>query len=275
MAGIHQHRQVGGPLQNGDGGDIQRGPGGGQTALHPALTQDHLFIAAGQQVLRRQQELLHRGGQPPLQQHRTAQLAQRLQQRVVLHVPRAYLQNIHIGQQRQLGHVGDLRHHRQTRVPARLHQQLRAGLAQTLERVGGGAGLKGAAPQHLCAGFLHRLGHGGDLGRGLHGARSRDEAEFFADPRLAHADHGVGGMGGAPGQTVGRRQAAHLPHIGQCLQRVGIETPRLAHQRQQYDLLTGHAAALDVLHGELRQKLADRRLRSFFFDDDDHVRLLY
>ena len=26
---------------------------------------------------------------------------------------------------------------------------------------------------------------------------------------------------------------------------------------------------------ELRQKLADRRLRSSFFDDDDHVRLLY
>ena len=242
--------------------------------MHPALAEDHLLIAAGEKVLRRQQEILHRGGQPPLQQYRAAQLAQRLQQCVILHVPGAHLQDVHVLQQRQLGGVSDLRDDGQTRVAARLHQQLYPGGTQPLKRIGRGAGLENATPQHLRAGGLYRPGHGGDLRRGLHGAGPGDEAERSADSGIARGYHRIGGVGGTPGQTVGRRQAAHLPHKGQRLQRVGVKTPRLAHQRQQNGLLTGHAAALDVQGGQLGQKLADGRLRRFFFDDDDHVCLL-
>ena len=275
MAGVHQHRQVGGLFQNGDGGGIQCGPCGGQAALHTALAQDHLLIAAGEDILRRQQEFLHRGGQTPLQHHRAAQLAQRLQQRVVLHIPGAHLQDVHVLQQRELGYVGDLRDYGQTGVTARLHQQLHTDPAQSLKRIRGGAGLEGTAPQHLCAEGFYRLSHGGDLRGGFHGTGACNEAEALTDAGIARADHGVGGMGGAPRQPVGRRQTAHLLHEGQRLQNIGVETPCFAHQRQQDGFRAGHAAALDVLHGELRQKLADRRLRSPFFDDDDHVRLLY
>ena len=274
MAGVYQHRQVGGPLQHGDGGHVQSGTGGGHAAAYTALTQDDLLVAAGEQVLRCQQEFLHRGGEAALQQHGAAQLAQRFQQRIVLHIAGTDLQHVHIGQQIQLGGIGDLRYHRQARIPARLHQQIHAGLFQTLEGVGRGAGLEGAAPQQLGAGLLHRLGHRGHLGRGLHGAGPCDHAEFFTDFCIAHGNHGIGGVGGAARQTIGGGETAHLLHVGEPLEHIGVETPRVAHQRKKDAVGTGDAAALDVLGGQLGQKLANGRLRRSCFDNDDHVCLL-
>ena len=83
--------------------------------------------------------------------------------------PSAHLQDVHVLQQRQLGGVSDLRDDGQTRVAAGLNQQLYPGGTQPLKRIGRGAGLENAAPQHLRAGGLYRPGHGGDLRRGLQG----------------------------------------------------------------------------------------------------------
>ena len=98
VAGIHDHRQVRQPLQHRDGGHIQRGAGGGQAAADAPLAQDHLLVAAGEDILCRQQQLLHGGGGAPLQQDGLARLSKRLQQGKVLHIPRAHLPHVHIGQ---------------------------------------------------------------------------------------------------------------------------------------------------------------------------------
>ena len=81
-------------------------------------------------------------------------------------------------------------------------------------------------------------------------------------------------MGGAARQTIGGGETAHLLHVGEPLEHIGVETPRVAHQRQKDAVGTGDAAALDVLSGQLGQKLADGRLRRSCFDNDDHVCLL-
>ncbi len=70
--------------------------------------------------------------------------AERFQQGEVLHIARAHLQHVHIGQHIQLGEIGDLRNDGQARIPARLHQQSPRPLTQTLEGIGRGAGLEGA-----------------------------------------------------------------------------------------------------------------------------------
>ena len=63
-----------------------------------ALAQDHVVVAAGQDVLARQQQLLDGGRDAALEQHRLAHLAQLAQQVEVLHVARAHLEAVDVGQ---------------------------------------------------------------------------------------------------------------------------------------------------------------------------------
>ena len=106
-----------------------------------------------------EQPLLDRRRHAALEQHRHADVADRLEQQVVLHVARADLE--HVGVARDQRHVGR-RHHlgddRQAGLVARGGQDLQALLAQAPEVVGRGARLEGAAAQHVRAGRLARRG---------------------------------------------------------------------------------------------------------------------
>ena len=90
-----------------------------------ALAEHHFRVAGLEDVLRGQQEFVHRRRRAALQQHRQARFADRFQQRIVLHVAGADLQHVGVG-----GHQFDvlLRHHlrddRQPRCVPRLGQQL-------------------------------------------------------------------------------------------------------------------------------------------------------
>ena len=61
-----------------------------------AFAEDHLLIPLIQNVLRSQQEFLHRGGSTPLQHDRLGTFSDGLQQVVVLHVAGADLKDIGI-----------------------------------------------------------------------------------------------------------------------------------------------------------------------------------
>ena len=60
-------------------------------SAHAALAQDDVVVALGHDVLGGQQQLFERGGHAALQQDRLAGAAGALEQREVLHVPRADL----------------------------------------------------------------------------------------------------------------------------------------------------------------------------------------
>ena len=91
---IHEDRQVRDPLDVGDRREIERVPGVVDERPHAALAEDHLVVALREQVLGRQQQLLDRGRHAALQKHRLAQASEPLQEREVLHVPRADLQTV-------------------------------------------------------------------------------------------------------------------------------------------------------------------------------------
>ena len=61
---------------------------------HAALAEDHVVVAAGHDVLGGHQPLFERRAHAALQQHRLAALAHPLEQREVLHVPRADLDDV-------------------------------------------------------------------------------------------------------------------------------------------------------------------------------------
>ena len=127
-----------------------------------------------------------------VQQDGLAGLAQLLQQLEVLHVARAYLDHVHVLEQRQVGRLHDLGDDGQPGGLLRLAEQFKALLVQALEGVGRGAGLEGAAPQHPRAAGLHGLGHGDDLLPALHAAGPCDDLEVPpADLRASTVDDGV------------------------------------------------------------------------------------
>ena len=272
VAGIHDHRQVGHLLQHRDDTDIQRRPAGLGEAADAPLTQHHIGIAAGEDVLRRLQQFLHRGAHGALQQHRLGLSAQGAQQLVVLHVPGAHLQHVHMLELGQLGGVGDLRHGGQAHLLSRLGQQLQRRRAEALEGVGRGAGLIGAAPQHHRAGGLDRPGHGLHLEGGFNGAGARHQAEASAaDGYAAHGHHRVLRMVLAGGQTPHRGQPLHVRHMGQRQQVLLVQRPGGAHQRQQDLAAAVGPCRADALAAQLDHQRADGRLRRVFFDENQHI----
>ena len=96
MRRICRHRQVRELVNDRNRRNIHGVPRVGLKGSNAALAQDHVVVSAGHNVFRRQQHLLQRCGDPTLQQHRLAYLAQFAQQIEILHVARAHLQNIHV-----------------------------------------------------------------------------------------------------------------------------------------------------------------------------------
>ena len=66
----------------------------------------------------------------------------------------------------------------QAGLPLGLQQQLNTVRLQSLEVIGGGAGLERAAPEHGGSGGLDAFGHGDDLILALHGAGTGDDGEI-------------------------------------------------------------------------------------------------
>ena len=66
VAGVHDHRQVGQPLEHRHGGDVQGVAGEGLVSADAPLAEDHLLVALGHDVLGAHQELFDGVGQTPL-----------------------------------------------------------------------------------------------------------------------------------------------------------------------------------------------------------------
>ena len=106
VAGVDYHRQVAVLLNHRDGSDIQREAYTVFEGPDTSLAEDNAFIPAGQEVVCRCQPLGNRAGKTTLEYHRPLTLANRCKQGEVLHISRAYLENI--GYRRYRGDIPDI-----------------------------------------------------------------------------------------------------------------------------------------------------------------------
>ena len=129
--------QVREPVHHGHRAQVEQVARRRIEAADAALAEDDLPVAFGQDVLRREQQLLDRGGEAALEQDRLAAAAGVLEERVVLHVAGADLDDV--------GHLDDLIQplgvHRlgddeQAGLLARPGQQLEPGPSEALKGVG-------------------------------------------------------------------------------------------------------------------------------------------
>ena len=146
MRRIDDHRQVGEVVEEGHGGQVERVAGICLERPDASFAQDHVGIAGADDVLGRHQPLLDRRAVPALEHHRPGDPSDRGQERVVLHVPGADLEDVgvlsHDVDLVGLHHLGD---HRQAGPVALLGEIAQAFDAEALERVRAGTRLEGAA----------------------------------------------------------------------------------------------------------------------------------
>ena len=99
----------------------------------------------------------------------------RMQQGIVLHIARSNLQDISVAsQQSNLFWRHDLGDNGHAGFLAGFCQHDQTGFAQALERIGGGAWFKSAAPQRMGACLAHSVGGFQQLGAAFHRARASD-----------------------------------------------------------------------------------------------------
>ena len=191
VARVDDHRQVRELLQHRHRGEVEREAVGGLEGADPALAQQHVRVALLEHVLGRHQQLLERRGQPALDQHRLAGAADLGQQRVVLHVAGADLDDVgDLDHGLEVARVHQLGDDRQAGLRLGLLEQPQALLAEALERVRRGARLVGAAAEQRGAGGRHGAGGGERLVARLDRARPGDEREVLtADLSSLDVDH--------------------------------------------------------------------------------------
>ena len=184
-----------------------------------------------------------------LQQHRLAHLAQFAQQVEVLHVARAHLEDVDVGQHElDLRNLHDLADHHQPVAVAGFAQQLQRVQTESLKGVGRAARLESAAPQDFRACLADQLGGGEELFLRFDRARPGHHHHFLAADfhSVGQLDHGAVGTKAAPHQLVGRTDAVHVMHAGKHFDVADVEVNAAAHRAQHRLPRTGAAVYLEA-----------------------------
>src|SRR5260221_7578141 len=85
-------------FEYGEGGDVKRVAWIGFEGADAALAEDYVVIAAGEDVLGAEEQLLHGGGHSALEEHRLADFAEGAEKIIILHIARSDLEDIDVAQ---------------------------------------------------------------------------------------------------------------------------------------------------------------------------------
>src|SRR5208282_5402670 len=195
------------------------------------LAENDFVVAAGEQVFSGEQEFFDGGRDAALKQHRFANLAEFAQEVEVLHVARPHLKDVDIRQHqldlRDLHHFAD---DEQLKTITRFAQQFQAVSAESLKRIGRGAGLEGAAAENARSRVGDQSGDSEQLLAGFDRAGPGHDDDFLAadfNP-VRKLDYGTFGAKIAAGQFVGRSDAVNCLHPRHHFDFAGVEIMRNA-----------------------------------------------
>src|SRR5579872_3548790 len=186
VAGIDQNRQMAQPLHRGHNAQVERVTRVIGERADSAFAERDVVVAFAEDVLGCHQKFFESGGHAALEENRLAGASGAFQQREILHVAGADLDDVGIFfdqiERLVIDRFGDDPH---PELLAHFGHDTKGFLAESLERVRRGAGLVGAAAEELGSGFLHALGHGEGLFAAFNRARSGNDGEgWSADCRI-------------------------------------------------------------------------------------------
>ena len=248
MRWIDDDRQVRALLHVGHGVEIERVAGRGLEGADAALAQDHLIVAGGEDIFRREQQLLDLRGEAALQQDRLVGPPDGAQQREILHVARADLQRVGMGRDDvDIGGVHNLGHDRHGQLVRHLAQQLEPLGPVAAEAIGAGARLVRPGAKHLRprrpdgAGAVEQLLAGFDrAGAGDHRHRAAAEGD------AADRDDRVVRMEVARDKLVGGKDRLHRFDVRVAVERELGEHPFVAERAEHHALGPRHVERLEA-----------------------------
>ena len=196
-------------LDGRNDGEIKRVAGEIGEGAYAAFAEHHVVVALGEDVLGGHEKFVEGGGHAALQKYRKLGAAGTLEEREILHVARADLDDVGILFDEVEGFVVDsFGDDAEAELLADVRKNFQASKAEPLERVRRSARLVGAAAEKADAGSLELLGDGEALFFGFDGAGPSDHRDVrTADKDVARGrgdlDDGVFLLHVAGDQFVG------------------------------------------------------------------------
>src|SRR5689334_14947455 len=260
-------------VYHGNGGEVEHVARRRVEPADAALAQDHVVVSLRQHVFRREEQLFDGRRHAAFQEHGLLGPARRLEQRRVLHVAGADLDDV-----RDFGHVTNafgihrLGADEEAGLLARLGEQLEPRPPQPLERVGRGARLPGTAAQDHGPRLLHHTGGLDDLSLALDRAGARDGDDL----RTAYGDapgqphHAVLRLPLAADLLVRLGDVDDVLDAGQAFQPRGIDPPVVADQADGRALRPRHGPGLVAHLLDYRDDAPDLVFRCAMAHHDQH-----
>src|SRR6266850_1189196 len=272
VARVGDDRQVTQLLHDRNRGDVERVARRGLERADAALAQDHVVVAAREDVLGREQPFLDGRGDAALEQHRLAGVTELPQQRVVLHVARAHLEDVAVlRDQLDLADVHHLGDDLEVVRIGRAAQHAQPLLAETLEGVRRAARLERAAAQDLRPRPLDGRGNGVHLLIRLRRAGAGHDDHLVAPySHVVDVDKGVLGLEGAARALVRLRDAEHLVDAVEDADQLGVDLVG-ADDAQHGSRHPRRTVNVHPQLDEARDHGIDLRLGGALVHYDDHV----
>src|SRR6266852_8769469 len=198
-----------------NGRDVKSVAGVGFERANSALAQNHVVVAAGKDVFGTHQKFFHGGRHAALEKNGFAEFTERAKEKVVLHVARADLEDVHVRHHhlnlRGVHHFADSE---EAEFRGCFAHQLEARFTHSLKGIRRSARLERAAAKNFCPGFGNRLRHRKDLLAGFDrtGAGGNDNFRAADFDAAAKIDDGAFGPELAAGEFEQLRDAHDFAH---------------------------------------------------------------
>src|ERR1700674_5450665 len=273
VAWINHDGQVAETLDGRHNAEIERVASVIREGAHSALAQDYVVASLAHDVLGGHEKFFERRRDAALQEDRLAGASGELEQREILHVAGASLDDIGVlVDQVERFVIDGFGDDEQSEAFADFGHDLQTFFAQSLKRIRRSARLIGSAAEELGSGAGDALGDFKRLIASLDSARAGDDGQVGASDgdrrtfqvRICKFDDGVVGLGVATDQFVGFGDADDFLHAGHFFQCPGFDLALIASDAdggalrarhgvgavsERFDLLANGA---DLLFGGLR-----------------------
>jgi len=199
VAGIDHDGEMAAFVDGGDNGEVEGVAGEIGEGADTALAEDDIVVALAHDVFGSHEEFVERGGHAAFEQHGFPGAAGALEERIILHVARADLDDVGpLFDEVERFVVDGFGDDAEAVVAADLVKDFQAGEAESLEGVGRSARLEGAAAEEADTGGLELFGDSEALLFGFNGAGAGGDGEMRAadeDVSRGSGDADDGGFG--------------------------------------------------------------------------------
>ena len=271
MAGIGNDGKVRELAQNGNGGNIEDVAGALVVGANAALAQHHALVAVRHDVLSRHEQFVDRSRQAAFEQDGLVGFPKLFQEREILHITSAHLEDVDILEQRKVARIHDLRDDRYAEFTLHLGKNVKAILAHSLEGIGRRAGLEGSAAKDRRPRLLRRLGDNHALLFAFDRTRPRHDLEATAaECNAADFDDGIVGVKLAIRLLERLGNPANRLNLVHGFEQVDIDGSRIADQADNRLLFAHDYVRLDVLAFKVFAEFIEAVLGDSFANNGNH-----